>query len=67
MKIRSAVYSIAVLLLLFVARIATAQTLHVTYVCTGQRMFIENCNSVTSLTPPRAWSAIPRPSDLMDS
>jgi hypothetical protein len=44
MKIRSAVFSIAVLMALFLARIATAQTLHVTYVCNGERMFIENCN-----------------------
>jgi hypothetical protein len=44
MKIRPAVFAIAVLLLLFVARIAAAQTLHVTYVCNGERMFIENCN-----------------------
>jgi hypothetical protein len=44
MKIRPAVLAIAALLFLFVARIATAQTLHVTYVCNGERMFIENCN-----------------------
>ena len=44
MKIRSAVFSIAVLMVLFLARIAAAQTLHVTYVCNGERMFIENCN-----------------------
>ena len=44
MKIRSAVFSIAVLALLFVTGIAAAQTLHVTYVCNGERMFIENCN-----------------------
>src|ERR1700676_1455396 len=44
MKIRSAVFSIAVLLLLFLAHISAAQTLHVTYVCNGERMFIENCN-----------------------
>ena len=44
MKIRLAVLAIAALLFLFVARIATAQTLHVTYVCNGERMFIENCN-----------------------
>jgi hypothetical protein len=44
MKIRSAVFSIAVLLVLFVTGIAAAQTLHVTYVCNGERMFIENCN-----------------------
>ncbi|HSY32841.1 MAG TPA: hypothetical protein VLA42_12690 [Verrucomicrobiae bacterium] len=44
MKIRLAVFAIAVLLVLFVARIATAQTLHVTYICNGERMFIENCN-----------------------
>ncbi len=44
MKIRPAVFAIAVLLFLFVACIATGQTLHVTYVCNGERMFIENCN-----------------------
>ena len=44
MKIRPAVLAIAALLFLFVARIATAQTVHVTYVCNGERMFIENCN-----------------------
>src|SRR6202162_1906684 len=44
MKIRPALFSIAVLLLLFLTRIAAAQTLHVTYVCNGERMFIENCN-----------------------
>src|ERR1700688_5243129 len=44
MKIRLAVLAIGALLLSFVARIATAQTLHVTYVCNGERMFIENCN-----------------------
>src|SRR6202047_356017 len=44
MKIRPAVFSIVVLLVLFVTSIAAAQTLHVTYVCNGERMFIENCN-----------------------
>src|SRR5580700_7400237 len=44
MKIRPAVLATAALPLLFVARIATAQTLHVTYVCNSERMFIENCN-----------------------
>jgi hypothetical protein len=44
MKIKPAVFSIAVLLLSLVTRIAAAQTLHVTYVCNGERMFIENCN-----------------------
>jgi hypothetical protein len=44
MKIRPAVLAIAAVPFLFVARIATAQTLHVTYVCNGERMFIENCN-----------------------
>jgi hypothetical protein len=44
MKIRSAVFSITVLLVLFVTGIAAAQTWHVTYVCNGERMFIENCN-----------------------
>ena len=44
MKIRPAVFAIAVLLFLFAACIATGQTLHVTYVCNGERMFIENCN-----------------------
>src|ERR1700675_3997075 len=44
MKIRSAVFSIAVLLVLFITGIAAAQTLHVTYVCNGERIFIENCN-----------------------
>ena len=44
MKIRSTVFSIAVFLVLSVTGIAAAQTLHVTYVCNGERMFIENCN-----------------------
>lgn len=44
MRIRPAVLAIAAVLFLFVARIATAQTVHVTYVCNGERMFIENCN-----------------------
>src|ERR1700686_3904124 len=44
MKTRSAVFSIAVLLGLFITGIAAAQTLHVTYVCNGERIFIENCN-----------------------
>jgi hypothetical protein len=44
MKIRPAIFSIAVLLFLFLARLSAAQTLHVTYVCNGERMFIENCN-----------------------
>jgi hypothetical protein len=44
MKIRPATFSIAALLLLFLTRITAAQTLHVTYVCNGERMFIENCN-----------------------
>lgn len=44
MKTRPLIFSIAVLLALFLTRIAAAQTLHVTYVCNGERMFIENCN-----------------------
>src|SRR6202140_3259818 len=44
MKTRSAVFSIAVCLVLFIPGIAAAQTLHVTYVCNGERIFIENCN-----------------------
>jgi len=44
MKIRSTVCSIAVFLVLSVTGIVAAQTLHVTYVCNGERMFIENCN-----------------------
>jgi len=46
MKIRAAVCSILVLFGLFSAATTVAQDLqqHVTYVCNGQRLFIENCN-----------------------
>src|ERR1700676_1138761 len=44
MKIRPLVFSIAVLLIVFVTGISAAQTLHVTYVCNGERLIIDNCN-----------------------
>jgi hypothetical protein len=46
MQIRPGVFSIAALLVLFSGGIAAAQELQkgVTYVCDGERMFIENCN-----------------------
>jgi hypothetical protein len=46
MKIRAGVFGMAALLGLVLSAIASAQelTLHVTYVCNGDRLFIENCN-----------------------
>jgi hypothetical protein len=46
MKIRPGVFSIAALFALFSCGIAAAQDLQkgVTYVCNGERIFIENCN-----------------------
>src|ERR1700682_3460336 len=44
MKIRPAVFAASVLLALLTAGIAAAQTVNVTYVCNGERMFVEGCN-----------------------
>jgi len=46
MKIRAGVIGMAALMALVVSAIASAQDLqlHVTYVCNGERLFIENCN-----------------------
>jgi hypothetical protein len=46
MRIRTGVFGMAAVLGLFVGAIASAQDLqlHVTYVCNGERLFIENCN-----------------------
>src|SRR5579863_5620329 len=46
MKIRAGMFGVVALLGLVAAGVASAQDLqlHVTYVCNGERMFIENCN-----------------------
>ena len=53
--------SIAILSAVFTTAFSAAQdlTVGVTYVCSGERMYIENCNIRDSPTPQRAWSAIP--------
>jgi hypothetical protein len=46
MKVRAGVFALVAVLGLVVTALASAQDLqlHVTYVCDGQRLFIENCN-----------------------
>jgi hypothetical protein len=46
MKIRASLFGIVALLVFMTGALASAQDLqlHVTFVCNGERLFIENCN-----------------------